>query len=215
VSVTTRRGNAGYTILELMMSVVLLGTILTAIGLSARSASDMYRESQFEHELETQLHRTLELIATQLTVSGRDLTPEPDTAFGTAALTFKRCDGWDGDAPIWSQPLQIALQLEDGELDDGSDNNGNGLVDECVIVFVNDAGSPTAAETVKCHRVRELLAGEDFNGLDDNGNGLIDEPGLCFDVEGNVLTILLTLEGIDPDGRLVTKTDQTAVRIRN
>jgi type II secretory pathway pseudopilin PulG len=215
VSVTTNKGNAGYSILELMLAVVLLGTILTAIGLSARSASNMYRESQFEHELEAQLHRSLEFIAAHLTVAGRGLTPEPNTAFGTSALTFNQCEGYDGEAISWSQPYQIAMQLEDGELDDGIDNNGNGLVDEGVIVFVDDAGSATAKETVKCHRVRELLAGEDFNGQDDHGNGLIDEPGLCFDVEGNVLTIFLTLEGIDPDGRIVTKTDQTAVRIRN
>ncbi len=215
MSVRARRRNRGFTTLELMISVVILGTILAALGLSAQSASHLYRESQFEHALETKLHRSLESIAAQFVQAGRDLTPEPDTAFGTAALTYNRCEGYVGETVLWSQPYQIAWQLEGGELDDGIDNNGNGLVDEGVVAMIENPGQATERVTVICHGVRELLAGETFNGADDNGNGLIDEPGLCFDVDGNMLTIALTLEGRDHQGRLIVKTDQTAVRIRN
>jgi hypothetical protein len=63
--------------------------------------------------------------------------------------------------------------------------------------------------------VRELLEGELPNGLDDNGNGLIDESGLSFEIDGDTITIRLTLERFDAEGTLITRTVETAVTLKN
>ena len=63
--------------------------------------------------------------------------------------------------------------------------------------------------------VREYLQREEPNGKDDNDNGLIDEPGLSFDVIGEVWTIRITLELLDPKGHLLTHTAQTSIKTRN
>jgi hypothetical protein len=107
------------------------------------------------------------------------------------------------------------LELETGEQDNGLDDNGNGLVDEGVIVWTENPGLVDERRVIRSHWVREYLEGELPNGLDDNGNGLRDERGLCFSIEGDVLTIRITLERRDDDGRIHTKTVQTSVRVRN
>jgi hypothetical protein len=63
--------------------------------------------------------------------------------------------------------------------------------------------------------VREALEGEAFNGLDDNGNGLVDERGLAIELDGDVLTVHLSLERRGPDGAPIVRTQQTSVRLRN
>jgi hypothetical protein len=62
--------------------------------------------------------------------------------------------------------------------------------------------------------VAALLEGELANGLDDNGNGLIDEPGLAFTVDGNDVTVLLTLEREVRGGRSIARTFTSTVRCR-
>ena len=104
-----------------------------------------------------------------------------------------------------------------GELDNGVDDNGNGLVDECRIEFQPDVVGDPGLVIGWGSFVREYLEGEIPNGVDDNGNGLVDERGLCltYDNASGVLTVRLTLERLDPLGRPLTRTVETAVQVRN
>ena len=111
--------------------------------------------------------------------------------------------------------MRIALELERVELDNGLDDNGNGLVDERMVVRIEDPGGPDERRKVICHDVSEYLAGEIPNGLDDNGNGLNDERGLSFVVLGDVLTIRLTLEAPGANENMLERTVQTSVRLLN
>ena len=51
--------------------------------------------------------------------------------------------------------------------------------------------------------------------FDRNENGVIDERGLSFQVDGDSVTIRMTLEQADTEGELVTSTVQTTVTCRN
>ena len=110
---------------------------------------------------------------------------------------------------------EIAFEYETGEIDDGRDNNRNGLVDEGVVVLLRDAGGANEQRVVLCHGVRERLEGELVNGLDDNGNGLVDEKGFCLQWVDGVLALWLSIELIDGNGMHEVRTLQTSVRIRN
>jgi hypothetical protein len=65
--------------------------------------------------------------------------------------------------------------------------------------------------------VREYLEGEDQDDADQNGNGLSDERGLCFtyDAAADALTIRITVERLDSEGRRLISTAETSVRLRN
>lgn len=114
----------------------------------------------------------------------------------------------------WSA-TRVEFRLEPGEVDDGLDNDGNGLVDEGELVLVRDAGGADELEIVLANGVREHLEGELPNGVDDNDNGLVDERGITFERVGSDLRIRLTLETTGRDGRILTRTLETTAWSRN
>ena len=78
------------------------------------------------------------------------------------------------------------------------------------VVWSQNPGDPDERRVVWSNVVRPFLEGEIQNGTDDNQNGLIDEKGLNFTLQGNRVTIRLTLErarnaGSDLCGRLMTR----------
>jgi prepilin-type N-terminal cleavage/methylation domain-containing protein len=216
VSRTFTVSQRGFTLVEMAVSVTIMAVVLVAIGLSTRSMSNAYSEGALAEDISAQAHLALEEIVEPLGWADRDaLAPDPTPPLGSETLTFQLPTGFDAGGLTWGTSETIAWQLEDGELDDGADNNGNGLADEGVVVRTYDVGGANERSVVVTHWVRELLAGEIDNGLDDNANGLEDEPGLCFESNGDVITVRLSLERMDAMGRLLTKTVETAVSVRN
>ena len=206
---------AGFTMLEAMISASLLVSLVLVVGLASDRASGAFDEGRFNQDLDMTAHRALDEIATSLEAArAQGLTPGSQPDFGSPTLTFQQVVGYDG-APQLGPTQTIRFELEPDELDDGLDNNGNGLVDEGRAVWIEDEGNPGERTKVICRRVRRMLEGEQPNGGDDNGNDLLDEPGLSFEVDTRVVTIRLSLEGLDPRGRLVTKTVETSVRMWN
>ena len=116
---------------------------------------------------------------------------------------------------ILSDDSKKSLYDETGEIDDGLDNNGNGLVDEGRVVLTENLGGADERDRILARRVRELLEGELDNGVDDNGNGLVDEKGFSFERMGESLVIRMTMERIDVGQRTIERSAQTSVRLRN
>ena len=82
-----------------------------------------------------------------LAASRSSLVLTPPTAFGGVPddggiqADYRPATGFAGGA-LQLDPLHsIRLVYAPGEIDDGLDNNGNGLVDECRIVILPDVGS--------------------------------------------------------------------------
>jgi hypothetical protein len=139
--------------------------------------------------------------------------PNPTSAFGTSNLQFRKAIGFTGTGPQWGQPLSLAFEYAPEELDDGLDNDGNGLVDDGVLVLTRDVGG-NEQRLVLCSGVRELLEGEEANGADDNGNGVINEAGFNVRRVDDVLHVRLSLEEVLENNTIV-RTLETAVRLRN
>jgi hypothetical protein len=110
---------------------------------------------------------------------------------------------------------QILSELDEGELDDGADNDGDGLVDEGRVVLIEDQGGAAERRVVLTNGVAELQDGEEANNADDNGNGLVDETGLSFSATGETVFVRLTCQRRTDDGRLLVQAAETAVRLRN
>jgi hypothetical protein len=211
-----RRARAGLTLVELAISMTMLTVILGAVAVATLRGNDAYNTGRTVAELETRAQRMVSQIALELRGARRaGLVPDPLPPFGSSTLDYQVNTGFAGGAIAWSAPLRIALEYSLNEVDDGADNDSNGVADECSVVWRRNPGAANEERVVWGNWVREFLEGETPNGLDDNGNGLVDERGLSFAVTGDTLAIRLTLERLDPDRRLITRTVETAVGLRN
>ena len=208
------RGAQGFTLVESLIAVTLLAVLFLAVAQTSSRASDAFDEGSTEHALSTSTHRALERIATAIDFSDATILPGIDPMLGSDQVTFRVPAPFESDVVTWV-PMEVLTEMDGGELDDGADNNGDGLVDERRVVLVEAAGQPDERRVVLVGGVTELYAGETANNADDNGNGVTDEAGLSFSVVGNVVTIRLCCQSQDEGRRLLTKTAETSVRLRN
>jgi hypothetical protein len=209
-----RNRRAGFTAIEAIIAASLFVILFSSAILAARGGLGAFRTTQGTGDAETRARRALDRAVFELmSTGGSTLIPDPTTDFGTSALQFRQAIGVNGTAPLWSTDRSLVFEYAEGEADDGVDNDGNGLVDDGVLVFTRDVGG-TNTRVILCRGVRELLEGEDANGDDDNGNGVTDEAGFNVHREGDVLYVRLSLEEPVETGTVI-RTLETGVRLRN
>jgi prepilin-type N-terminal cleavage/methylation domain-containing protein len=205
----------GFTLLELMVTCVIAAIVIGSVGLLGLSNQRAYQSGTASADLEVDMRRTLDHLVQELQRSGASvLIPDPAEGVGGSDVTYCQAVGATGGATVWSKPFRVRLEYEEGELDDGLDNNGNGLADEGRLVWTRDLGEPNESTRVLCHRVSEYQEGEVPNLVDDNGNGLEDERGFSLERVGDALVIRLSLECRVPEAGLQTRALETSVKLR-
>lgn len=210
-----RNAEQGFTLVESLIAVTFLAVLFLAVAQTSSRASDAFDEGSTEHALSTATHRALERIARAIEFSdGSILTAEIQSNLGDDSVAFQVPAEFVGSAVVWMD-VEIQSELETGELDNGVDDDGDQLIDERRVVLVEAPGQPDERRVVLVGGVAELYAGETANNADDNGNGLQDETGLSFSAQGDVVIVRLCCQHRDEGGRLLTKTAETAVRLRN
>ncbi len=211
-----RPSRAGFTLVELVVSLVIASLLATGAVMAAGQSQEAYRDTQQRSSMEARLRRGLERARRELVDTGETvLVPDPSGDLGTGNLAFRRPLGLDDDEIEWGPAQRLCFQYEPGEADDGADNDGDGLVDEGELVLVRDEGEPGEQRVVLCKSVRERLEGELANLADDNGNGVQDEGGFNVHRVGDVLFLRLTVEEAHPVSGSIQRTLTTAVRLRN
>lgn len=212
------RTAAGFSLVEMVIVLGLAVTVVASVALVEQANTRAYTTGMLSADLEARTAATMGRLVEELSTAGREtLVPAPQPEVGGHVLSYLQATGAVGNEVIWSGLRRIELQYEIGELNDGLDNNGNGLVDEGRVVLIEDVGGPDERRHVLSRWVREYLEGEEGNGLDDNGNGLVDERGFVYEGIGESLILRVTLERPQPDGggRLLTRSANTCVRPRN
>jgi len=205
---------AGMTLLEMTIAGALALLLASSAILAANGGYGAFRATQSATDVETRLRRTVDRVAGELMTSGvEELQPDPAGEFGTETLLFRRAIGLNGTQIVWGAQDRLALEPAPDDADDGIDNNADGRVDECELVWTRDVGG-SDRRSVLCRGVREFLEGETLNAQDDNGNGVTDERGFSVQRSGDVLYVRLTLEEPGETG-LILRTLETAVRLRN
>jgi hypothetical protein len=184
--------------LEIVVGVALLAVVTAKVVLVSSSASTATNEDIANIVAEDQARQTLDRIAYSVMGSERgSIDPDAQTPAFSSLINYRVSLGVEDGRVVWDDPEQIALDDEDGKLR-----------------WIENPGSAGARSVVWCDAVRELLEGELQNGVDDNGNGLIDESGLVFELDGNAITITLTLERPGRGGETVASTVSTTVTCR-
>lgn len=209
-------GCGGSSLVEVMVACAILGLVMGSLVQVSTGSHAVYQETSFQARLDERSRQALERMATELGTTGlQALFPDPASEFGTDDLTFAQVEGFTDDASDWGAPLRLAFEYEPGELDDDIDNDGNGLIDEGMIVLTRNVGAANELRLVLCKRVREMMVGELVNGADDNGNGVRDERGFNLQRVGGLLLIRLCVEDRSPTGATSNRSVQTNVRLRN
>jgi hypothetical protein len=188
---------AGFTAIELSIVVVLLVIVTIKAAMLFDFAAESQIEDTAELALEDQARRTLDQVAFAVMGANREtLFPDPDSP--------------NHDSRVW---YEVSLGVEDGEVVWGDPEEISGAGSQ--VVWSQNPGQADERRVVWSNVVRPFLEGEIQNGQDDNQNGLIDENGLNFTLQGNRVTIRLTLERAQPDGGAHTQSVETSVTLRN
>ncbi|HKX45376.1 MAG TPA: prepilin-type N-terminal cleavage/methylation domain-containing protein [Planctomycetota bacterium] len=213
---TPRRSRAGFTFLEVMIAVTLLAVIAGSAALVGRRGTDAFRNTSARTVAEAEARRAIGRIAQELQEAMPD-TVSPVAGFpaGSDTLDFRRGEDFVAGAVVLSDLCRIELRPEPGEADNGADDDGDGLVDECIVVLVKDVLGANEQEAVLARNVRELGLGEVANGLDDDGDGLEDEPGFCLVVVDEVVRLWLSVEHVGAEGERFEVAVETSVEFRN
>ncbi len=212
--IRSKNNRSGFTLIEFTIAASLLGVVLTSAALVSRQSMQAIRVSQVQSDLEDRGRRGAERLAGMLENTNA-IIPAPSPA-PLDDFIFTTITGIDADGDTTSTPPgRIFRRYATGELDDGLDNNGNGLIDEGEVVYTRNSGEPNEISIVLFRGVPELLGGELPNGADDNGNGLVDEPGFSVLQEGDILVIRLSIGAHSLEGEDAVRTIETGVHIRN
>ena len=208
------RRDAGFTLIEMLVSLgVVIGLLSGALSMLL-SGSDAFRRVSSNTILEDQVRQSVNRIVVELRSAGSEVLEPTSAPLGTTGLTFQRPIGFDGDI-VWGTPTRVAFELDPAEVDDNMDNDGDGLTDEGQVVLTRNLGLVNETRTILCRDVSELFAGELPNGDDDNGNGLDDEPGFTIQFDGPTLTIRLSIDHVDKEGRAVSRGVAKTIRLNN
>lgn len=210
-----RARRAGFTLLEMTVSVAVLGLVMWMAGMVTSSSRVAFDVSSRDQRAEAAARRALDRVVTEL-ISASATTM---TGLGTDTLSFNQSAGVVDAGPnvgdvILGPQMQLVTELEPGEADNGVDDDGDRTIDERRIVLVRNAGLGNEQRVVLCTGVRELLEGEVANFGDDNGNGLADEAGFVATLAGDVLILRLSIEVGSGEGDPVAATVETSTRLR-
>jgi hypothetical protein len=178
--------------------------LLSLISLMAIMLLRMSRTSEASDvgaiELEDQARRLLDRISYAIVGTDKEkLFPDPATPIHSSELSYEVVIGVEDGELVWGDPERIGLEPDDATR----------------LVWNRNPGDVDQQRSVWCNVVRPFIAGEIPNGIDDNGNGLVDERGLSFTMEGNMVTIRVTLERMRREGPPLTQVVETTVRVRN
>lgn len=205
----------GFTLLELAISVAILGVVVGGLVMAVRGSNMAFQYENSRGSLAQNSHRAVSRMATHLASAGSStFAPVPVGPLGSQTLDFRRCTGSAGGVPIFGPLERFTMQLDATEAADGIDNDGDGLVDENDLVWIENPGAADQRSSIWASGLSPFLAGETDNDVDDNGNGLVDEAGLSFVLEGELLTLRMTMSA-NIQGQLTQRTVETSIRIQN
>ena len=190
---------AGFTLIEIMISVVILALLIVGIYSVMASSQNLYAAGMSRSEIQERVRRALAEIAEELRqANSGSFVP---ITFGTVGVptdqtvTFQTCTGFAGGVATWGVPVTFTTIDSDGEADNGLDDNFNKLIDERKLVRIQGARTRVLADNLR-------------------QGSLIITPTLAAGLVTSV-RVELTIEGVDDKGRILSGTDRVTVELRN
>jgi prepilin-type N-terminal cleavage/methylation domain-containing protein len=194
-----RESRRGYSLVELLAAIALVAIVGVKVFLlmSMRARTEVKQSTELV--VEDQARRVMEQIVYSVMGAARErLTPYPESPLFSSQLRYQVALGVENGEVVWDDPQLLGLGAADNEL-----------------VWRKRPFDPEELRVVWCRNVGPFLEGEIPNGVDDNGNGLTDEKGVTFTVDGNLVTVRLTLQRVDEHEQPFTRTMEMVIACRN
>lgn len=205
------------TIVEATIATGIMGIVVAGAVKMSESGGSAYQTGVSVTDLEIRGSRALERIVREMSVAqaGSLVPANPN---GASSIDFVKPESVALGVVTWGPTVRLVREYDALELDNGIDDDGDGLIDEGVLIRIEDPGGANEQRRVLVRGVAELLERETSNGADDNGNGLIDEEGFSISVQNGTsvtaVTFQLTLEDMGPAG-LYQRSMQTTIALKN
>ena len=216
------RCRRGYTLIEVVISATIMTILLGSLGMATQRGLGLFWRSTASSDVDTRVGRATGRLVSELRNAGTGslfpalpVPPPGGPALWTSTLDYRIVLDWQAGAIVWSPIRRLAIQMGAGEVDNGVDDDGDGLIDERSIVRIEDPGAANQQTVVLVNDVAAFLEGELPNGADDNGNGLVDERGLSFDMTDGALNVRISLERTGPDLDRIVRSRVATVQLRN
>ena len=212
-----RAARGGFSLVEILIAITFLVLLLSSIGMLSTASRDAFSRGTTVSAMELRTGLTSGGIQGELSLAmASSLPPAIQPGQRVPEITYMRAVGWQDETTITTPPRTLRFEFEPGEANNGADDDGDGLVDEGVLVLIEDVGLPTENRRVLARGLAEYAEGEVRNGLDDNGDGLVDESGFAIERMGAALEITVTLEQ-RPPGRdeTIQRTLRSSILLRN
>ena len=195
----TAEENSGFTLLEALLAFSLLGLVGFKIYGAMSAMNQSVDKQSLDAQVEDQARRVLRQIAYEVMGSNREtLAPDAPAHLGSDKLRYQVSLGVQDGEVVWADPEQLSLEERMQQ-----------------VVWSENPETNLERWVVWSNMVAPYLEGELPDGMDNNNNGLIDEKGLSFELDGNSVTVRVTLECLKNDGTAAAKTVQTTVTCRN
>jgi prepilin-type N-terminal cleavage/methylation domain-containing protein len=196
-----RARRAGFTLIEMAVAVALLVVVVGNVYMVLADSSKAMNRKSVAVDTEVQARRALDRIALAVIGASRaSLWTTLEAPNHSSELNLVTNLGVQDGEPVWSDPQRI-------ELVEGPTNE---------VTWLENPSQADEKRVVWARNVASFAEGEiPGNGIDDNANGLEDEKGLSFDVDGDSVTIHLTIEKHGPEGQTATRRLSTLVTCRN
>ncbi len=193
------RRRAGFTAIEALIAMTLIGLVLTKLTLVMDEARSAHRDESVAMQLEDQAMELIDKISYAIVGSAREsLNPALSEPWPMAEIRFQVSLGVEDGQVVWSDPEKIGMEEETGQ-----------------VYWGQNVGEVNERRVVWANTVSEMLEDELMNGMDDNGNDLADELGLAFVVDDKSVTIRLSLEREIERDKRIQVTKETTVTCRN
>ncbi|MFH1024847.1 MAG: prepilin-type N-terminal cleavage/methylation domain-containing protein [Planctomycetota bacterium] len=179
----------GFTLIEILVTVAVLTVVAVAVGGMLITSQNTFSMGTTLGTLQDQSRFVVDKIANELQQSGTS-TFAPASPSGVTSLAFQKCTGYVASARTWGNAITYAFAYETGEVNDGADNNGNGLADEGIITRTEGTQTVTVARYVR-------------------------EGSFMFTLSGKVLKVEVVLERKDAKGRLLSASASTSIQTKN
>jgi prepilin-type N-terminal cleavage/methylation domain-containing protein len=211
------RSLAGFTLIEIAFAIAILALVMGSLVSVSDSTRKTYEQGVTSSLAQGAARRAMSRVASEFENGGLGtLLPAP-IGVASSDIAFQVATGIDANTGLimFGSSTRLRWVMESGELDNGLDDDGDGLIDEGSIVLTRNYLQPGEISVILARGITELLEGELPNGLDDNGNGFSDERGFCMTLQGSLLILRITSARRSAAGRLSLASIETAVRLKN
>ncbi len=193
-----RTKRRGFTLMGIVMVFTLFGTLVFkaqgAMPFASQGNGDEIKRTMLENEAQ----RVLRQIGLAVMGTDRNNLLPGASGFSSEKIRYRHILGVQNGEVVRSDWEMVAMDT-----------------DRLSVYWAQNPGEPHEEKVVWSKLVSPFLEGEVANGVDDNNNGLVDEKGLSFVLDGNALTIRLTLRMPSHHGDDLVHTVETTVACSN